>query len=125
MDNMSQNIEIGKFGEKIAANHLKRNGYRILENNFRCKFGEIDIIALHRDTMVFVEVKTRKNNLFGTPAQSVNQAKQQRIIKTAFYYLKKHRKFDKNIRFDIVEVWHEDGKIKNTNIIPNAFQLFG
>ena len=65
MDNMSQNIEIGKFGEKIAANHLKRNGYRILENNFRCKFGEIDIIALHRDTMVFVEVKTRKNNLFG------------------------------------------------------------
>ena len=125
MDNMSQNIEIGKFGEKIAANHLKRNGYRILENNFRCKFGEIDIIALHRDTMVFVEVKTRKKNLFLTPAHSVNKAKKHRIIKTAFYYLKKHRKFDKNIRFDIVEVWHEDGKIKNTNIIPNAFQLFG
>lgn len=120
---MAKNIEIGRFGEKTASIYLKKNGYLILDNNFRCNLGEVDIIARHRDTIVFIEVKTRKSNLYGTPAQAVNRSKQNKIIKTALYYLKINNKFNDNIRFDIVEVWHKDYKLLDVNIIQNAFNL--
>lgn len=120
---MAQHIEIGKLGEQEARKYLKKNNYKILESNFSCKLGEIDIIAYHKDTIVFVEVKTRKNNKYGTPAQAVNKYKQKKIIKTALYYLKLKNKYNENIRFDIVEVWQKDYITKEINIIPNAFLM--
>lgn len=121
---MAQHLEIGKLGEREATKYLKKNNYKIIELNFSCKIGEIDIIAYHKSTIVFVEVKTRKNNTYGTPAQAVNKSKQKRIIKTALYYLQLKNKYNENIRFDIVEVWQSDKVIKDINIIPNAFQIF-
>lgn len=120
---MAQHIEVGKLGEQEAKEYLKKNNYQILGLNFRCKLGEIDIIAYHKNTIVFVEVKTRKNNVYGTPAQAVNKSKQKRIIKTALYYLQLKNKYNENVRFDIVEVWQSDKVIKDINIIPNAFSI--
>jgi putative endonuclease len=120
---MAQHLEIGKTGELAAAKYLKKYNYKILELNFSCKLGEIDIIAYHKNTIVFVEVKTRKNNMYGTPAQAVNKSKQKRLIKTALYYLQLKNKYNENIRFDIVEVWLIDKVIKDINIIPNAFSI--
>ncbi|MCR1898126.1 YraN family protein [Irregularibacter muris] len=120
---MARNIEVGIIGEKEARKFLSKKGYKIIEQNFRCKLGEIDIIAKQEDTIVFVEVKTRKNNLFGTPAQAVNKSKQMKIIKTALYYLKIHNEFSKNIRFDVIEVWFSNGIVQDVNIIPNAFLM--
>ena len=84
---MAQHLKIGKVGEQEAVKFLKKKNYKIIDQNFSCKIGEIDIIAYQKDTIVFVEVKTRKNNLFGTPGQAVNKSKQKKIIKTALYYL--------------------------------------
>ncbi|HHT50401.1 MAG TPA: YraN family protein [Eubacteriaceae bacterium] len=119
---MAQHLKIGKVGEQEAVKFLKKKNYKIIDQNFSCKIGEIDIIAYQKDTIVFVEVKTRKNNLFGTPGQAVNKSKQKKIIKTALYYLQLKNKYHENIRFDIVEVWFDKG-IKDINIIPNAFSV--
>lgn len=118
---MAKHLEIGKMGEREAAKYLSKSNYKILQLNFRSKFGEIDIIAMHKDTIVFIEVKTRKNNLYGTPGQAVNKSKQRKIIKTALFYLKIKNIYHKNVRFDIVEVWQENNKVMDIHIIPNAF----
>ena len=119
---MAKHLEIGKMGEQEAVRFLKKKNYKIVDLNFSCKTGEIDIIAYHQDTIVFVEVKTRKNNAFGTPGQAVNKSKQARLIKTALYYLQSKNKYNENIRFDIVEVWFDRG-VKDVNLIPNAFSI--
>ncbi|RBP41147.1 YraN family protein [Garciella nitratireducens] len=118
---MDNHIKIGKMGEREAAKFLKKKGYHIIQSNFRCRFGEIDLIARHKDTLVFIEVKTRKNNLYGTPGQAVNKTKQKKIVKTALYYLKRNDLYDENVRFDIVEVWQHDHKVKSIHVISNAF----
>lgn len=118
---MDNHIEIGKMGEREAAKFLKKKGYHIIQSNFRCRFGEIDLIARHKDTLVFIEVKTRKNNLYGTPGQAVNKTKQKKIVKTALYYLKRNDLYDQNVRFDIVEVLQHDHKVKSIHVISNAF----
>lgn len=118
---MAKHLEIGRMGEQEAAKYLSKHKYKIIQLNFRSKFGEIDIIAKHQGTLVFIEVKTRKNNLYGTPGQAVNKSKQRKIIKTALFYLKMKNIHNENIRFDIVEVWQENNKIKDIHIIPNAF----
>lgn len=120
---MAQHLMTGELGEKEAAKHLQVNGYCIIERNFKCKLGEIDIIAKDNNTIVFTEVKTRKNNSYGTPGQAVSIKKQKKIINTALYYLKTNNKFNENVRFDIVEVWLNQGVLKNINIIPNAFYI--
>lgn len=120
---MAKHLKIGELGEQEAKKHLQKNHYKILESNFSCKLGEIDIIAIHNDSIVFVEVKTRKNNKYGTPGQAVNKYKQKKIIKTALYYLKLKDRYNENIRFDIVEVWQENYITKAINIIPNAFLI--
>lgn len=102
--------EIGRFGEDAAARHLKKKGFRILERNFRASHNEIDIIAENKDTLVFVEVKTRTSSPvgaeFGTPAEAVTYSKQKRTIAAARAYLYKSG-CDKQIRFDVVEVYLE------------------
>ena len=114
--------EIGTFGEDAACEYLEDNDYEILERNFSLKTGEIDIIAKKDSCTVFVEVKTRKNNLYGEPSEAVNWKKQKHIRNTALLYL---RSIDVEMRFDIIEVFYKDGKngleIVEINHIRNAF----
>ncbi|HUN55127.1 MAG TPA: YraN family protein [Smithella sp.] len=126
MKDMS-NINTGKQGEKIAAAFLKTNGYRILETNFCCLLGEIDIIARERDEIVFVEVKTRKSAELGYPEQAVGINKQRKMSQLALWYLQKKNKTDEQARFDVVAVTmtgsgHEIKLIKNAfDFIENQF----
>ena len=113
---------IGDFGERAAEEYLEDADYEILERNFRLKFGEVDIIAEKDGCTVFVEVKTRKNNLYGNPSEFVDFRKQRRIKKAAACY---RDLVNDDVRFDVVEVIYEDrgGKLTATNInhIENAF----
>lgn len=96
--------EIGAFGEKIAGAWMKKNGYAIVERNYRCRAGEIDIIACRGGVLVFTEVKTRTGDAFGTPAEAVDRRKQQHMRRAATWYMQAHRIYDTPVRFDVVEV---------------------
>lgn len=103
---------LGLKGEIAAKRYLKRKGYKILETNFQCRFGEIDIIAQDRNCLVFCEVKTRSDGMLALPQESVTYTKQQKMIKTALFYL---QKTDVNMasRFDVVAISQQsDGKMK-------------
>ena len=96
--------ELGKKGEELAIGFLKKNGYRILERNYVCKLGEIDIIAKEKDTLTFIEVKTRTSALFGPPQLAVTPSKQMQLSKAALYFLKEKRLGDVKARFDVVAI---------------------
>ena len=117
------NLYMGDKGEDLASKYLKRRGYKILERQYRCQLGEIDIIASRKDFVVFVEVKTRFDNAYGTPASAVSYIKRKRIIQIASVYLERFP--DKSARFDIIEVIGnmKDGKFHKVSIdhIENAF----
>ncbi|MCM8710609.1 YraN family protein [Clostridium sp. SYSU_GA19001] len=120
----SLNKNIGFYGEDIAANYLKNLGYIIFERNFRCYIGEIDIIGKDNTYIVFVEVKTRYDNNYGTPAESVTYSKQRKIYKTAQYYILKNNIHKLNFRFDVIEIILNDTKNAPTiRLIKNAFQI--
>ena len=112
----------GIKGETAAAKYLKKNGYKILERNYRKTYGEIDIIAQNGENIAFVEVKTRKSDLFGTPAEFVTVQKQKKIIKAAYTYIQEHD-LDAEFTFDIVEVYIDGKQIKEINHIKNAFYI--
>lgn len=108
----------GRHGEEIAVEYLKNNGYRIVENNYKNCFGEIDIIAKEGDTIVFIEVKARNTDFYGHPAASVDLRKQRRIGKVAEGYLTEKKLSDHPVRFDVVSIC--EGKIE---VIKDAFEL--
>ncbi len=114
--------EIGEWGETAACEYLEEKDYEIIRRNFRVKCGEIDIIAMDEECTVFVEVKTRQNNLFGEPSEYVNYHKQQKLIRAANCFIDT---VNSQIRFDIVEVFYRmvDGvpRIWKINHIENAF----
>lgn len=114
--------EIGNFGEQAAADYLEKKGMKIIKRNFYCRVGELDIIASDGEYIVFVEVKTRKSAKFGRASEFVDFRKQQKIIKTALYYIGAS---DTAMRFDVVEVYyHEKGEervVDSINHIENAF----
>ncbi len=118
--------DIGLAGEKAACRYLKKNGYKILACNYKRAqgkiIGEIDIIAQKDEVIAFVEVKTRKSEFFGLPCEFVTNAKQQRMIKTAYTYIAEHG-LDANYSFDVVEVLHNGSKITTLRHIPYAFTL--
>ncbi len=118
----SNNIEKGKKGEDIAAACLRKEGYRIIERNYRCLYGEVDIIAMDAGDVVFIEVKSRKSDNFGSPEEAVNIIKQRKISKVALNYLQKKGLTDHNARFDIVAIrfMPQGNRVK---IIKNAFDL--
>lgn len=113
---------IGDLGEDFAANVLSEKGYIILDRNYSCKTGEIDIIAKDEDTFVFVEVKTRKNNRYGNPSEFVDYYKQKRIMSAALIFLKTDML---DMRFDVFEVFYEmkneEFYVTGYNHIENAF----
>ena len=116
------NKEIGAFGEDAACEYLEDNDYEILERNFSLKTGEIDIIAEKDGCTVFIEVKTRKNNLYGEPSEAVDWKKQRHIRNTALLYIKS---VDADMRFDIIEVFYKNStnglEVAEINHIRNAF----
>ncbi len=114
----STHVEKGRHGEEEAARQLISRGYEILERNFRTARGEVDIIARHKGMLVFVEVKTRKNALFGTPQEAVDPRKQSRLRNMARYYLYSKRMPDALCRFDVVSVTLETGRVE---VIEDAF----
>jgi putative endonuclease len=94
----------GKTGEKLAAAHLVEAGYRIIEQNYHCCFGEIDIVAEEKDTLVFVEVKSRRSDAYGSPQLAVGREKQKKISRIALHYLSEHHLRHRPARFDVVAV---------------------
>ncbi|KQC09078.1 MAG: hypothetical protein APR62_03375 [Smithella sp. SDB] len=118
----SSKIKTGKEGEKIAAAYLKKNGYRIIETNFRCAIGEIDIIAREKDELVFLEVKTRRSKDLGFPEQAVGIKKQKKMSQLALWYLQYKNIKNTNSRFDVLAVimLPSGNEIK---LIKNAFDF--
>lgn len=112
---------LGKSGEDTAEQFLKEKGYRILERNFSLKMGEIDLIALDGDTVVFVEVKTRRGNGYGVPAEAVTRRKQDQIVKTAMAYLLKKKLRDVSCRFDVIGISLQGGASPKIEHIQSAF----
>lgn len=101
---MYKNQMVGKKGEDIAAEFLKKNKYKILERNFYCNQGEIDIIAKDKNEIVFVEVKTRNNINYGTPSEAVTIQKQKHLKRATEYYIYKNNLYNEFIRLDVIEV---------------------
>ena len=115
--------EIGKLGEETARKFLRKRGYRIRETGFRCRYGEIDIIARKKDYLVFVEVRTKSNLDFGTPEESITQAKKERLIASALTYTSTHENLPSLWRIDVVAIeLDEKGKTRRIEIIENAIE---
>ncbi|MCL2799100.1 MAG: YraN family protein [Endomicrobia bacterium] len=114
---MTDAREIGFDKEKEAAKFLIKNGYKIIETNFNTKYGEIDIVAKHKDYLVFIEVKYRKSSDILSPQEAVTFQKQQKIIKSAIVYLKQNR-IKSDIKFDVVAI--NDNEI---TLIKSAFDI--
>ena len=117
-----QRVRIGKEGESMAFGYLKRNGYILIEKNYRCPLGEMDLVAFHKEILVFVEIKTLRGLYFGQPRISVNRKKQIKLAQIAQYYLKQKRLQGRSARLYVVEVHKEDGDWK-ISVIQNAFDL--
>lgn len=119
---LNRQQQFGKRSERLAAEFLKRTGYRILETNYRSKLGEIDIIAREKGTIVFVEVKARNSRRFGSPKGAVTPAKQRKISMAALDYLKRTGQSEGSARFDVVAIDTASGKI-DIEVVKNAFAL--
>ncbi|MDK9709336.1 MAG: YraN family protein [Desulforhopalus sp.] len=122
MLNREQNL--GQSGENIAAEFLTQNGYKILERNYRCLYGEIDIIARAQEVLVFVEVKTRTSIAYGSPASAITPRKQRQISKTAQHYLAAKNLFDTPARFDVVSICIGFKQKPEIELLTNAFDLY-
>lgn len=109
---MYQKHIIGKFGEETAKRFLVNKGYKILDTNFYCKRGEIDIIALDKKEIVFIEIKSRTNKEFGLPSESVTSKKIEHILKAAEYYLYIRNLENQPTRIDVIEIYIHKTQIK-------------
>ncbi len=118
----SRDQQFGEICEAVAVEHLKKHGYRILEQNYRTKLGEIDIIAKEKGAIVFIEVKARRSYRFGNPKWAVTPKKQRKISMVALYYLKATKLRDVKARFDVVAIHPIQGD-QSIEIIKNAFEL--
>lgn len=108
--------EIGKLGEDLACKYLRNQGYRIIKRNFRSKQGEIDIIAIDKNEIVFFEVKTRTNVTYGKPAEAVHQIKQKHLLKAVQYYLYSKNLEHEFVRIDVIEVYLGKDKYRVNHI---------
>lgn len=113
---------LGRRGEALAASYLEQRGYRIVTRNYRTRLGEIDIVAQDGQTLVFVEVKVRRNPRFGSPKAAVTAAKRRRISMVALHYLKSLAAVGARARFDVVAV-DQTGAEPRMELVQNAFDL--
>ena len=123
---MTTTREQGQITETLACQYLEDKGLKLRERNYQCRFGEIDLIMQHSDSLVFVEVRYRKNTNFGSGAESVTTSKQSKLIKTASAYLQQHDKLAKYpVRFDVISMTGAIGTNNTHDLdidwIENAF----
>lgn len=123
MISVSNNKALGNWGEQLAATHLKKQGYQIVANNFRCCYGEIDLIAKEGPIWCFVEVKTRRVASFGYGYDAVTHMKRQHIIKVAQFYLNREALYEAPARFDIVSIDFISNERYRIELIRNAFYM--
>ena len=117
---------LGDRGEKAAVRFLRRLGYRILAKQYRCRIGEIDIVAQDGDRIVFVEVKTRDSTAAGHPTEAITHDKQKKLTQLGLIYLKAHGWLDRPARFDVVSiVWPKGAKQPQIDHYLNAFEAIG
>ncbi len=117
-------LAAGRSGEDAAVRHLQKQGYRILARNFRKAFAEVDIIARHRETLVFVEVKTRSSLRYGAPVEAVHPGKQRRLSKIALDYMMQEGLDGQSARFDVVSVLLDSqGAVEHIEVVENAFDF--
>ncbi len=114
-------MKLGQKGESTAQKFLKKNGYRIVEQNYKNPVGEIDIIAVEGKTLVFIEVKTRESIDYGPPFEAVNRAKKRKIANVALLYLKRFKKLPP-CRFDVVSILYKNNK-PELELIKDAFEI--
>ena len=114
---------LGQTGESLAARELERRGYHIVERNWRCPIGEIDIVAEKDGALVVVEVRTRRGDERGTPQESITPAKQAKLIELALTYLQEHDIADRDWRIDVVAVeMSVHGKLLRIDVVENAVE---
>jgi len=113
----------GKKGEEIAASYLRKQGYKILEKNYRTKLGEIDIIANDNGCISFVEVRSINNLSFILPEDTINKNKELQIMRVALAYIKRYKLENKSCRFDVISIENVDGATPQIRLIKNAFEL--
>ena len=117
--------ELGAKGERLAASFLRRQGYRILQRNYTCQYGEIDLVARHGNQVVFVEVKTRSGTGFGGPAEAVTLDKQRQLIRVAENYRTEKSLSGVPCRFDVVSILIEEGRKPEFELYTSAFDFTG
>ena len=113
-------VALGKYGEDLACAELARRGYAIVARRFRCRMGELDIVARDGPTLVFVEVKARETREFGGAVHAITGLKQRRIVRLAQEYMMRHHLHDVPCRFDVVAIGFE-GCDPSIDVYPNAF----
>jgi putative endonuclease len=120
---MMKRSHTGALGEQLAGNFLKKKGYRILETNYRCSYGEIDIVARQGDCLVFVEVRTKAKPDYGSPEESVNFTKKLHLKRSAQFYQQCHDKLPESWRIDLVAIELDAcNRAKRIDIIENAVE---
>ncbi len=118
---MSSRVAQGTAAEELACRYLEARGLILVTRNFRCRAGELDLIMRDGDQLVFVEVRSRRDSRFGTPAESVTRTKQQRLLRAAAVYLQRQR-LDLPCRFDVLAILHAESE-PQMEWIRDAFQL--
>jgi putative endonuclease len=119
----SRRVITGRSAEIAAAAELGRRGYRIIASNYRCRQGEIDFVADDSGVLVFVEVRCKTTDSYGSPAESITQTKMRRLGATAEHWIYQHGEPAHGCRFDVVEITRQDGKLVVREIIKDAFTM--
>lgn len=112
---------LGKLGEAAAVEFLLQKGYTIRERNWRCRFGELDIVMEFEGVLVIVEVRSKSSDAFGTAEESVNRRKQHKVRSVASYYIQSQHAWNHTIRFDMISVMFAHGVVHKIHHIENAF----
>jgi putative endonuclease len=117
-----ERLDLGKWGEDLALQKVKKLGYRCIVRNYRCPLGEVDLIARDGDTLVFIEIKTRKGRSLEYAKEAVDRRKRRQLSKVALAYMKANGCSEARARFDVVVI-NLEGKEKEIEVVRNAFEL--
>lgn len=117
-----ERLDLGKWGEDLALKKVKKLGYKCIARNYRCPVGEVDLIAKDGDTLVFIEIKTRRGRSLGYAKEAVNQRKRRQLSKVALAFMKANGCSETRARFDVVVINH-DGVSQEIEVVRNAFDL--
>ena len=120
---MSDFLQLGKRGEALAWNFLRKQGYAILEKNYRTRFGEVDVVARKQGVLVFLEVKTRRDSRFGSPLEAVDWRKRQKLSRVAEAFLQEKGLENSPARFDILSVMWDGRGEPQFSLLEDAFTL--